>query len=649
MIRRIVLLLLLFQAVTVFAANPIKNLINRSGDTFKYPHDDLLVIFDSTNVIVDKSGLSYVYGHKLIKVLTAKGAKSLNAIIYDYDPGSAFVRFDNVTIYRKNGKIEKLDVSKVFDYPAPARMIYWGARQIMIGVGRLEIGDAVEIMMFKKGFTYALLQSNEEEKYIPPMRGHFYDIVPFWSSHSVITKFYGVTVPETKTVQYKFYNGNPIVRKTKREGNNIYSFTLKNISKIKRAAHSVAMSDIGPKLLISTSPDWEAKSKWFYGVNEEYGSFKSTKSINKKVKELLVDAENENDSISILTHWVADNMRYSGISMGKGEGYTLHSGDMNFTDRCGVCKDKAGLLITMLRAAGFEAYAAMTMAGSRIEDLPADQFNHSVTVVKLSDGKFHLLDPTWVPFVRELWSSLEQQQNYLMGLPNGADLMETQISKPENHFLKILGESTIAKDGTIKGSITIKAEGQSDAAIRRNFVSSFKTKWKSRMDNELLKISSDIIFEYTGLENPYDYSMPFNISINYEIPNYALVTTEEMIFKSVVTNNFLKKFMSHLYFDTNLKTRDYPFKDRCSRLVEISDKIKLPLGYKVKKLLDAKEIDGNAASYKSAINQEGDLLTITATIKLEKRIYDSSEWDEFKSVVIEQNELAKYRIILVNN
>ena len=74
----------------------------------------------------------------------------------------------------------------------------------------------------------------------------------------------------------------------------------------------------------------------------------------KKVNEILVGATSEIDSISLLTHWVADEMRYSGISMGEGEGFTLHCGEMNFTDRCGVCKDKAGMLITMLRSAGFE-------------------------------------------------------------------------------------------------------------------------------------------------------------------------------------------------------------------------------------------------------------------------------------------------------
>ena len=67
------------------------------------------------------------------------------------------------------------------------------------------------------------------------------------------------------------------------------------------------------------------------------------------------------EKIAVLTHWVADNIRYAGISMGKGEGYTLHDTKMNYTDRCGVCKDIAGTLVSFLRMAGFEL-SAMTMA-----------------------------------------------------------------------------------------------------------------------------------------------------------------------------------------------------------------------------------------------------------------------------------------------
>jgi len=272
-----------------------------------------------------------------------------------------------------------------------------------------------------------------------------------------------------------------------KDSNKIFTFSKSNILPIKREPGMVAYSDVAPKLLLSTSPDWKAKSLWFYGVNEDYGSFETTPEIDKKVAEILINAKNEMDSISLLTHWAADEIRYSGISMGPGEGYTLHNGEMNFTDRCGVCKDKAGMLITMLRAAGFESYPAMTMAGSRIDYIPADQFNHSVTIVKLSNGKYKLLDPTWVPFLRELWSSAEQQQNYLMGLPEGADLMITPISAPVNHFFKIYGNSEIHTDGTLVGEFLLTAEGQSDASIRRMFTSGYRTEWDKNLEKEFIK------------------------------------------------------------------------------------------------------------------------------------------------------------------
>ena len=316
----------------------------------------------------------------------------------------------------------------------------------MIEVGRLEPGDAVEVWLFRKGFTYALLEDEpgDDDKYIPPMKGQFYDIVPFYSDDPIVEKVYRVNMPADKVLQYRFYNGEVQSSAVRQGDMMVYTFSKKDIKPMKREPNMVDFSDVAPKLLLSTSPDWYAKSKWFYQVNEDFGSFEYTPEIKAKVDWILRNAKSEMDSVSLLTHWVADEVRYSGISMGCGEGYTLHKGSMTFTDRCGVCKDKAGMLVTMLRAAGFKSYAAMTMAGSRIDYIPADQFNHSVTVVKLKDGKYHLLDPTWVPFIRELWSSAEQQQNFLRGLPEGSDLDVTPVSAAGKslyprlrHFLSI--------------------------------------------------------------------------------------------------------------------------------------------------------------------------------------------------------------------
>jgi len=83
----------------------------------------------------------------------------------------------------------------------------------------------------------------------------------------------------------------------------------------------------------------------------------------------------------------------------------------------------------------------------------------------MRNGQYKLLDPTWVPFLRELWSSAEQQQNYLMGVPEGADLGITPISPAENHYFKITAKTDIKKDGSMQGTVVLKAEGQSDGSL----------------------------------------------------------------------------------------------------------------------------------------------------------------------------------------
>jgi len=644
-----ILLLLCFLSVGAVIAGPYDSLIKNAGDKMTFPGSNVLVIFDSTQVEMMESGLSHSYIHRLYKVLTPDGAKGLSVIKFDYDPLSAFSEIRGVTIYRADGSQTSVDTSKVLDYPQPARAIYWGAREKMIEVGRLETGDAVEVFLYRKGFTYALLSGeDDDEKYIPPMKGHFYDIVPFYGNDPVLLKVYSVSVPDTKVLQYEDYNGE-ISSKMWRNGNRlVYTFSKKDISPFKGEPRSVDASDIAPKLLMSTSPDWKSKSKWFYGVNEDYKSFEANDEIRKKVKELLHNARTELDSVTILTHWAGDEIRYSGISMGKGEGYTLHSGEMNFTDRCGVCKDKAGMLITMLRAAGFEAYPAMTMAGSRIDYIPADQFNHCVTIVKgHADGKYHLLDPTWVPFVRELWSSAEQQQNYLMGVPEGADLAETPISNPSNHYLRMTGMTNILADGTLEGEYNIMAEGQTDAAIRGMFTRAYMADWAANVEKEVLRISPLAQLVKVTYNDPYNYlAGPIQIHFRIRIPEYATVAGDELIFIPLLATGFMKRAMPHLGFDTGLKDRKFPFRDRTSHSVEITEKITLPGIKEVIYTPSPESGEGSGAQFYGIIKRENDALKFAFNASFPKRIYQPGDWDSYRKAVAYQNQLTQEPVIV---
>ena len=415
---------------------------------------------------------------------------------------------------------------------------------------------------------------------------------------------------------------------------------------LKREPRALANNDIQCKLLLSTSPDWQAKSRWFFGVNEDYGSFNPTPEVQQKVNEILRGASTEMDSISALTHWVADNIRYAGISMGPGEGFTLHNQQMNYSDRCGVCKDKASTLIGFLRAAGFKAYAAMTMAGERIDRIPADQFNHSVCAVQLRNGSFLMLDPTWVPNVRELWSSAEQQQGYLIGTAEGCDLMETPISPAEKHYIRIVGESSIDMDGTLTGTFTVTAEGQSDAAVRGVF-SAPMSQWRTNLERELLRIvpTAEILdIQHTDPDRYLD--QPVSITYRYRIPHYASVDKEVISFIPLTARNLFSRAMSHLYFNHSPETRTQPFADRCSRLVDIRETVTLPYAPSQFHYPMVDGIANPAASFGCGFQMEDNKLHFGEQAVFGKRVYEASDWPAFNASVQAQMQVSETPVIL---
>ena len=626
------------------------NLLNSAGGSSDYPGSDYIVVFDSTHVDMQESGLSYYNTHQLFKVLTHKGGQQLHTVKYGYDPMSAYAEIQKVVVHKANGETISFDIDDEINYVTPGGTILWGASEKITDLGRLEPGDGIEIFLFKKGYTYALLQ-DEEDKYIPPMRGHFYDIIPFWVSHPTLNKYYQVDIPKNKSVQYKLYNAEGVLESSESTSGkkNSYSFWGTQLKPSKTEPNMVSVSDVAPKVLLSTAPDWFSKSKWFYNVNEDYGSFESTPEIDKKVKEIIDGANDDLDKISRLTHWVADEIRYFGLNMGSGEGYTLHTGDMTFTDRCGVCKDKAGLLVTMLRAAGFESYAAMTMAGSRIDYIPADQFNHSVAAVKLADGSMKMLDPTWVPFVRELWSSAEQQQNYIIGLAEGQDLQETPISAPENHYMKIAIASTLSQNGDLECKMTVKAEGQTDAAFRRSFTGADKKFWNKNFRNLLLsQFPSAILGESSYTPENIIQVLDGAIELNYsfKIPSYAIVGEKEIVFVPMAFNKLFPEQQKQLAIDTNIEEREYPFRESCSRLVEIEETLKLSLPLEIEYQPNPDEVNGSAASWSKSISLEGNTMKISQTAKFNKRIYQPEDWPSYRATVLAQKKVALEPIIL---
>ena len=211
-----------------------------------YAGYDCVNLLDSTAVTVQPTGSGSFTVCKIVKVMNTRGAVANRILKYDYDPLTAHAEFHRVTIYKANGDVINLDITQQLDYAAPARAIYWGARQIMMEIGRLDPGDIIDYQINKKGFTYALLTGgtgNDESRFIPPMRGQFYDIVPFWTTEPTVRKVYKVNIPMEKEMQFQFYQGECTSSMRYEDGRKAYTFVSTDIMPTRREPNMVDLFD----------------------------------------------------------------------------------------------------------------------------------------------------------------------------------------------------------------------------------------------------------------------------------------------------------------------------------------------------------------------------------------------------------------------
>jgi transglutaminase-like putative cysteine protease len=121
------------------------------------------------------------------------------------------------------------------------------------------------------------------------------------------------------------------------------------------------------RLLVSTLPDWPAVSKWYWNLSQPHLDATSPE-LENKVAELTAGTTNDLEKIMALFYHVSGNIRYMGLTPEKDRpGFEPHDVRLTFEKNYGVCRDKAALLVAMLREAGLKAYPVLINVGGKLD------------------------------------------------------------------------------------------------------------------------------------------------------------------------------------------------------------------------------------------------------------------------------------------
>ncbi|UCF66202.1 MAG: DUF3857 domain-containing transglutaminase family protein [Acidobacteriota bacterium] len=616
-----------------------------AGDAEDYPGFDHVIVHDVTTNRIDERGVTTTEGYQLSKVLTPRGCRDLAVMRWGYDPQSSWVDVREVNILRDGEKIT-VSVDDVVDLPAPQAAIYWRDRVKLLQLPRLRVGDGIEVRTYRKGFTYALLEQAgeaasgggrepDDERFIPPMPGEYFDIVLFQADVPTLEKRYEVYLPAAKRLHSRVYQGALSSSTSYTADENVYAWWGVDLPARPHEPRQPAASDIVTKVVLATVESWEAKSRWFFDVNE--GQFDSSPEIDLKVRQILeetgVAGGSEEQKAEALLHWVAQNIRYSGQTMGKGEGFTLHPGTMIFEQRSGVCKDIAGMLVTMMRAADIPAFAAMTMAGSRIEEVPADQFNHCV--VARQDGEdWVMYDPTWVPYNNDIWSKLETEQHFLIGSPGGETLQQIAYSPPAESPLTVRHDATLSPDGSLEGEIRFEGGGAVDSRLRRLLTRTPQRRLTERFAQILEPMCpriDDVRITHGVVD---DFSADIWVEIRYRAPEFAMKVKGGLEFTSPLMAVLLGEGLLFPAGAQNwAEERETDVFLYYTQLVDLVETIRLPRGLTASVIPESRTVDETYAFFSGSGEAEAGSLVIRSRAEVRRRQIPPTGYAGFRAAM----------------
>ncbi len=628
--------------------------VNRGLDGLTAGGADRAVLFHGLLVEVESSGTSLTTEHRIERVLTVKGGRDLAVLWLGYDPAANEVLPVSVRVHRKGGTLVVVDVSAAMDVPASLHHIYWPFRALALQLPRLLPGDTVEWVLERRGFSIAYLGDDppaDPERFVPPMRGHFHDSILFAETVPLVEKVYDLRLPPGVDLSFGTFGGPlDVHRYPTQEGGTRYVFQRRKAPALASEPRAPNPSNEVPKVVLATLSDWREKSAWFHQVNEPM--FAHDAALREAVVEILDGTHTDRERVLRLLRWVAREIRYSGLQVIRGEGYTLHPGLLTWEHRAGVCKDIAGMLVTLMRAAGFRrTWPAMTMAGARVEDIPADQFNHCVVAWERTDGDYVMLDPTWAPWSRHPWSLAESEQQYLVGAPLGDVLRTTPALEPSDNRLEITLDSRLRKDGTLDSRVEVRTSGYLETALRRGLIGRpLADRLRPILDiAQAMSPAARVVRTRLSPKNIENLDEPLNVTLEVEVPGWVtpdrdghLAFVPPAFRHPVRTKRLWENF---LIKDTAKRTRGLAF--TCPKEILLRGEVRLPGRFRLVSPTKGAEAETPIGSSSWSIRiEDGDRLITEQRAVFRTRNVGADQLADYERVVAPMRALETTPVLL---
>ena len=222
-------------------------------------------------------------------------------------------------------------------------------------------------------------------------------------------------------------------------------------------------------------PGWDGVGRWYDRVVAAVP--RNAEAVRARARELIAGKSGKREKVEALVAFARRQVRYVAVEVGIG-GYRPGAPQEVLGRRWGDCKDKAFLLIDLLREAGIEAWPVLLQAGSRDRvdrEFPSpNQFNHAIAAVAaeglglgedapVADG-YLFLDATQ-PYGGLAWLQPADQDQDVLVVRDGKGVLVHTPVRHGQELSRLTVDLSGGEEGRLSGKARLDLTGEVGAAF----------------------------------------------------------------------------------------------------------------------------------------------------------------------------------------
>ena len=520
----------------------------------KYPNATDVLVDDHIRVAYEPDGRSVMWDDTVVKVLNEKGRREHETLSFYFTLPYSELEVTLLQVIKPDGTSVPVDVKKqsrvMIDQSQMRSNIYNPNRKVLqVGVPDLQIMDMVRFVSCRRIVK-------------PRVPNTWSEYEVFEYTHPIRHLLYEVLAPASlplRSIALEDEVPGTVTHAQKKEGDRIlYTWEVKDVPRMFEEPNMPPIYTVVQRLLLSTIPDWETVSRWYWELSEPH--FGTTAAMEDKVRQLTEGKSADKAQIRSIFRFVSQEIRYMGITIEKeAPGYEPHDVSLTFNNRHGVCRDKAALLVAMLRLAGFKAFPVLIHVGpKKDETVPQPYFNHAITAVEQEDGNLMLMDST-DENTKQLFPAYLCNMSYLVAKPEGEDLKTSPIIPAEENLLQISTRGEIDAEGNLMGESLLSFDGINDNAYRGYFSRLKPNERKRYFEGVIKDLAAGT--KLTGLEiQPEDMmntEVPLEVRLRFEAKD-VLISQGPLSLLPMPMLGARVGMVNFILGKTGLKERKYP-------------------------------------------------------------------------------------------